>query len=979
MQSLSCRIPGTICAVLALACYTDSGSGRAGQALSSGEAANGDSAGLEALVERGTELYRRAEFDSVMALVGVALEEARALSDSSAIARLLVLDGYVAYQHSDYDKALDRGEEALAIELAIDLSNELAQAYNLLGLIAWQQSRLGDAIELFDKTAETAGDGGDGGTKAAINLGNVHTELGNLAEARAAFERGLELSRLGGNENLQGIALNNLGMLSIRVGDPLGAIPLLEDANAIFRARGAANYETNTLGQFGTAYTALGEIRKAIAVLDSALQLARSKGMRQEEASNLEALAEAYRAAGDHRRALALYAEAEAINRETGLVSESGSDKRSRAQIYEEMGEIAGSLQAAEDALETHRSVGARWEEFADLLLLADLSQQLGNGGGSRVYLDRASELAVAFDARTSRVELALTEARIAERSGDPRQVLEALDRVETDLSTGAYDWVWAVEVLRARAYAALGDFDSAAAAGSTSVRAVERVRAGFGSGFLRSRITSDRREAYASLVEILLDMGDTLAAFEISDAARGRSLLEHITVATGVRPGDIGEAVHLERARLLRQINEWNGAISYQESFLDDRDDAALRDLTERIAKAQAEYEALRVLAIERDTTAAALLGERKANVQQVQRALQDDEVLLEYLVTDDRVVIFAVTRSTVRSFAHVVAKDDLWRRVRIARDLISDPSWDVRLESTVLSSLHETLVAPPGEALRDARRLIIVPDGVLNYLPFSTLTIASTGRYLVEDYAIQVLPSASGLPALRARSQSQHFDTESGTGTAFAPFSRSLPATQREVEAFRRNLPSSKAITGRKATETRLREALSQTGIVHVATHGVLNVRNPMFSRLEMAGRSDDDIENDGRLEVHELFGLQAQSPLVFLSGCETGLGVAGSTSFAAGEDYATLAQAFLYGGAQNVVSTLWRVEDEGAAAFAELFYRGLKESSPAEALAKAQRQMIISERYGAPYYWAAYQLTGEGRGGSQLWTRRSGVQQR
>jgi CHAT domain-containing protein len=145
-------------------------------------------------------------------------------------------------------------------------------------------------------------------------------------------------------------------------------------------------------------------------------------------------------------------------------------------------------------------------------------------------------------------------------------------------------------------------------------------------------------------------------------------------------------------------------------------------------------------------------------------------------------------------------------------------------------------------------------------------------------------------------------------------------------------------------------------------------MNVRNPMFSRLEMAGGPDDGIENDGRLEVHELFGLQVHSPLVFLSGCETGLGVAGSTSFAAGEDYATLAQAFLYAGAQNVISTLWRVEDEGAATFAELFYMGLSDSSPVESLARAQREMIASERYRAPYYWAAYQLAGEGRGGSQ-----------
>lgn len=196
-----------------------------------------------------------------------------------------------------------------------------------------------------------------------------------------------------------------------------------------------------------------------------------------------------------------------------------------------------------------------------------------------------------------------------------------------------------------------------------------------------------------------------------------------------------------------------------------------------------------------------------------------------------------------------------------------------------------------------------------------------------------------------------------------AFAPLSRDLPATRDEAEAFRETLAGSGTEMGRSATEARLREALAEEGIVHVATHGVLNVRNPTFSRLELAagtGAPDDD----GRLEVHELFTAIVRSPLVFLSGCETGLGVAGTTTFDVGEDYATLAQAFLYAGAGSVVSTLWRIEDEGAAAMASLFYGELaRGSDPVEALARAQRIMITEGQYGAPHHWAAYQLTGGG----------------
>ena len=104
--------------------------------------------------------------------------------------------------------------------------------------------------------------------------------------------------------------------------------------------------------------------------------------------------------------------------------------------------------------------------------------------------------------------------------------------------------------------------------------------------------------------------------------------------------------------------------------------------------------------------------------------------------------------------------------------------------------------------------------------------------------------------------------------------------------------------------------------------------------------------------------------QRPLVFLSGCATGLGSAWSTLFDRSEDYATLAQAFLYAGARNVVATLWRVADESAADFAAHFYAALPPLGAADALAQAQRRMLADPRYRAPYFWASYQVSGSGK---------------
>jgi CHAT domain-containing protein len=140
-------------------------------------------------------------------------------------------------------------------------------------------------------------------------------------------------------------------------------------------------------------------------------------------------------------------------------------------------------------------------------------------------------------------------------------------------------------------------------------------------------------------------------------------------------------------------------------------------------------------------------------------------------------------------------------------------------------------------------------------------------------------------------------------------------------------------------------------------------MNPLNPMFTRLDLSPGDPGDTENDGRLEVREILALDVGARLVFLSGCETGRAGAWATGFETQEDYATLAHAFLYAGARNVVATLWRVSDDGAAVLAARFYEALRDRDPVDALSVAQRAMLSDPRYRAPYFWAAYQISGSG----------------
>jgi CHAT domain-containing protein len=916
----------------------------------------------DSLLARGERVYLRGEYDSARVFWTVALDQGRASHDSLTQARALTWLGLAAWRQGDYRAARRLGEEALALKRRIAGQADLFKSYNALGLLAWNEGRLSDATTLFGRATAAAQAAGDlkGIASASGNLALVQTELGEFEEAR----RGFDSMRVAGgalhDHRIEGNALTNLGMLAVRVGDPAAAVPLLDAARARYRAADYPAGEQNALGQLGTAYAALGRPHQALAVLDSALEQSRRQGLRQDEASDLEAIAELYRDAGDFPRALELYARAEPINRELGLAVEAGADLRSVAEIQAELGSLDAARDAARQALATHRSAESRYEELIDRLLLAELDQRAGDGVAAREHLDTSRALARRLGAGRAVAQVALADARMADRSGRPQAVLAALASARPALTAGGYGMEEEALRLEARAHAALGRLDSAAAVGRRAIAALERIRGGYESRELRSSYLAGKQGAYADLAEVLRRLGRSEEAFEVADAARGRALVEGLASARSdsALPGVAGRAL-AEGDELLRSVAALQEQLQMAEASgeTDSLTRARVAFLSERLARARRAYEELALRMGEIASPATALLGSGRVRAKTIVAALRPDEAILEYQPAGDSLLIFVGRRDGVRSIAVSLPHGGLASRVRLARELIASRHDSSGRARPVLRGLYDLLIGPAqaGGALRGARHLAIVPHGVLAYLPFAALADPS-GRWLVQDYALVTLPSAAALAALRARA----VPPVDASAEVLAPDPGRLPATAREAQAVARSLPGASVLLGPEATERAAREALASGAVVHLAAHGELNPRNPMFSWIEAApaGRGED-----GRLEVHEILGLRVRSPLVFLSGCETGLGITGSTGFAQGEDFATLARAFLYAGARNVVATLWRVDDAGAAAFAADYYRRLGQLGPVEALAEAQRAMAAGGRWTAPYYWAGYTVAGDG----------------
>ena len=301
-----------------------------------------------------------------------------------------------------------------------------------------------------------------------------------------------------------------------------------------------------------------------------------------------------------------------------------------------------------------------------------------------------------------------------------------------------------------------------------------------------------------------------------------------------------------------------------------------------------------------------------------------------------------------------------------------------------TAARRLYGMLLAPAVGVLGGAYRLVIVPDGILYYLPFEALLDRS--RYLLEDFSIAYSPSATAYSLMRRarrerprtaerellafgdsqfRAGGRRFNVEGpalvrsiyrSTGFTFPP----LPNSRTEVVAIAKLFPESleRTYLGVSATKSGLfSEKLDSYRCLHFATHAMLDERTP--AQCGIALTPDGSKGDDGILRMNEIVDMKLNADLVVLSACQTGL-----ETLVRGEGMIGLTRAFLYAGAGSVVVSLWRVDDLATSRLMQKFYKHMQEGADiASALRQAKRDMLGSgiPAYRNPYFWAPFVVTG------------------
>jgi len=349
------------------------------------------------------------------------------------------------------------------------------------------------------------------------------------------------------------------------------------------------------------------------------------------------------------------------------------------------------------------------------------------------------------------------------------------------------------------------------------------------------------------------------------------------------------------------------------------------------------------------KNNKAAQLVTVNTVNLQSVRNVLSPNDVLLSYYVSIDKLYLFTASKGEVALRSIHWTPEEITGKVEAFRSAVHDLK---RTDFQLLGrELYDSLIAPVRTQL-EGKRITVVPSGRLNNLPFACLMDGN--RYLAELFDLTVLPNVSTIQFVRKDRKLPSAPKVIALGNPVNPRVTRLPGTEREVERVRSIYPGSVVLIGGQASETNSRNQMAGFDIIHIACHGLFNDNYPLLSSLVLS----PDLQNDGFLEVHELYNMNlTNAGLVVLSACETGLSLIRKN-----DDVIGLVRGFLYAGVPSMVASLWKVDDDATASLMSNFHLLLKlGNSKGESLRKAQLQLLRSENTRHPYFWAAFVLYG------------------
>jgi CHAT domain-containing protein len=879
--------------------------------------------------------------------------------------------------------------------------------------------RLPAAQALFTIGADLADGLGDAAleAEALLGLGETLMARGDVPGAAARFGTGIERARAAGVPRTEGRLLAGLAMARIRQGERVEALDVLEQARALLpadtdpgghalvtnriaavdnflglhdetlrfaqealplaRAAGDRGLEANVLGNIGLALMDLGRHAESLSYLTQAAAIDESRGDRVGMVSSLTALGALCARQGDVPQALGYHRRAAALAHELGL-------KKLEANAWGNVGtafgltdDTAAARQATTQALALFEELGDTRGTASALSNLGEFHRREGNCAAALPLLERGLALAEPMGAvdRVARLLTVLAGCRL--ELGEPAAAADLAARaLESARKGGERDLVRSTLVACARPQRALGRTADARASLQEAVELTEALQSDLAGGEeIRAGFLHDRAEPYFALADMALSEGRAEEALLLTERGRARVLLGVLSSGRARVDKRLAPDERAREQQLAADVSALGTSLR-RERQRRTADPARIAELEAGLRAARMERDAFATRLYGAHPELRTLRGEAPALTADDLRALAaPDTALLVYVVareTPARLLVLTREGAAVDLRAYPLPDGkSLGAAVRAFRQALADRDLAV---ATQARALYERLVAPAAAQIGSRANLVVVPDGPLWELPFQAL-MPRAGRYLVEDRAVSYAPSLTVLRAMHERPP--HADAgsllalanptlgETGPARGLALMGGSSLAALPDAEAQARALAAlypakdSRVYVGAEAREDVFKREAGSHRLLHLATHGLLDDANPLYSQLVLAAPRAGEAD-DGLLEAREIMGLDLHADLAVLSACETGRGQVSS-----GEGLIGLSWSFFVAGCPTTVVSQWKVESRSTSALMVAFHRELRAGrGRADALGRAMRAQMRRPQWRHPFYWAGFAVIGDGR---------------
>ena len=879
--------------------------------------------------------------------------------------------------------ALEKYQTALSLFQAAGDTYRRALTLLSIGITHFQLNEVRKALDYFNETLTIAVSLGNRRLEAGTEtwVGGMLDILGDVGKALEHHQRALKLARENGSQIAEGSALTNIGKIYNDVADWQKALEFYTQALTVFRSLGIVQNEARALNNIGVAYYELGELQKALDYLQQSLPLMRAAGNKNAEAYTLLNIGRVYRRSGDFQKALTNFSQAQALQQQTGNKAEEAETLDETGIAYSALGQQDKALNYHRQTVEILRSVGnVRREAMA-----------LKNLGDTYTLLNQPEKAIEHFTQALS------------------------IFRSISDLSSAATT----LEGI-ARAEQKRGNLDAAHKNIAESIALIETVRSRSGSLTLRASYRALVEEAYEFYIDLLMQrhaqnpaQGFAAEALTASERGRARSLVERLSEA----PIDIRQGIDAALIEKERDLKRVMNAKAQREMQLKARKGSPeeIATLRKEFSALEDEYQQVQAAIRKNSPQYSALTQPQPLGLKEIQQQLDPDTLLLEYSLGESRSFLWVVTPDSLKSF-ELPKREQIEKLVREVSESLGARSVVQSLETPEqrrtriaaadaqfkqLNAELSRMILAPAAAELGTKRLIVVLDGALHYVPVAALSLAAN-RPIIIDHEIISLQSASAFAVQRQnlanrevapkavaviadpvfsttdarfRTGASQGDTSGsgstriiehtsgGTGNGQLSIPR-LPFTRWEADQILAVAPRQSSLKAFDFGATRslaTSDELSKYRYVHFATHGYLDKQRAGLSAIVLSMVDEQGKPQDGFLRTHDIYNLKLPAELVVLSACETGLG-----KDIQGEGLEGLTRGFMYAGARRVIVSLWNVNDKATAALMQRLYAGMlrNNKTPAAALRAAQIEMLRMRPWQSPYFWAGFVMQGEWR---------------